>query len=844
MTLHDTAPALSATARFEIEAQLAVYVHRRMSINREAGELAAWSSNDKSSGFAENIGLKSQSIGQKKKRKPDQQRRSHPNTISRDTSTHELSEVDVFAAANFHERYVLQHIVLEGLPKFDDPTNYGLSADKEKDLLKLEIRRLIKDTKSDAPLLFNSHNILGSTKPEAFRNISDVADQIACNLYIICHDNQLILFENSRLNSQVELAAKMFKTVRRLLRNRFQPNDKVKPMEPVHIKPEDDNTKVYFALVDYITSTVARVLLRVATSKTWRNSTLAILSRWSVKLKALIFDPAKYALQALEDGEGIIEQLNASEDRENTRALKFYMQTDGDNAEDVAFGLLEDSDATQLYYMFCAFCRSNLHSIVASTIASLQSNKSFVAEPSTFEVCSLVYETGHSKSLTLLTGDRHGDVCATSDKEYVHYSYTAMKLLFDNMEALKVKEHPPNTEKQAVVKWLWSETQKEQTQIEQIPEERTFITTEADDIVSMLPLLSLSNPYATRKIMEFITLINVTSEEEDPVLQFTPIHFESKFVITTADYIRRQHQVNPHHQSYTDPEVEPVSGSILSDRIRAGTKLGLSLSHGDSKLLEDSKKISRARKRYQRDEKLMREWIFTTSTVTVKCRRYVVVVMAICFIILGGGIAIPSCVQERIKGVDPFQVTTFVWLLVGVILIIAKGRYVTEWPWHDFLHGKVVCQSISDLADVTGVDAQMILNKLLYNERDTFMVTKGPYNGMFLRRAKVPGTEGFSIDVPSQLSTLLASGFIVLKVLSLNGEHLIILDVRKGTTVDYAVHEGVSREYLSCLDLGKRDSGDEDEDNSLGTPRVLYLTRARVTYTKVLGLYNCNSSFG
>ena len=282
----------------------------------------------------------------------------------------------------------------------------------------------------------------------------------------------------------------------------------------------------------------------------------------------------------------------------------------------------------------------------------------------------------------------------------------------------------------------------------------------------------------------------------------------------------------------------------------AGTKLGLDLSYENPKLLEDTKKISSAaaelmtNKQYQRDEKLMREWIFTTSSVTVKCRGYVVAVMVVCSIILGGGIAVPFCVQERIKGVDPFQLTTFAWLLVGVILIIAKSRYVTEWPWHDFLHGRVVCQSVSDLADVTGVDAQMILNKLLYNERDTFMVTKGPYNGMFLRRVEAPETEGFSIDVPSHLSTLLASGFIILKVLSLRGEHLIILDVRKGTTVDYAVHEGMNTEYLSCLDLGKRDLEDDEENDALGTPRVLYLLRGKVTYTKVLGLYICNSSFG
>jgi hypothetical protein len=266
--------------------------------------------------------------------------------------------------------------------------------------------------------------------------------------------------------------------------------------------------------------------------------------------------------------------------------------------------------------------------------------------------------------------------------------------------------------------------------------------------------------------------------------------------------------------------------------------------------ISDGKKEAQVVQQYLEDEKIMRGWIFAETSVTVKCRGYIVSVMAICSVILGAGLAVPFTVQNRIVGVDPFQITTFAWLLVGVVLIVAKTRYVTEWPWHDFLHGRVVCQSVSDLADVTGVDSQMILTKLLYNERNTTLVTRGPYNGMFSRRAEAneaSGSDGFSIDVAVQLSTMLASGFVILKVLSSSGEHLITLDVRKGTDSDFACHDGVGVKYLACLDLGKRDF-DEDEDdileNSLKTPAVLYLLHGSLHYTKVLGLYICDSLFG
>lgn len=70
-----------------------------------------------------------------------------------------------------------------------------------------------------------------------------------------------------------------------------------------------------------------------------------------------------------------------------------------------------------------------------------------------------------------------------------------------------------------------------------------------------------------------MTLITVISEESDPVLQFEQTHFQAKFVITTADYIGRQQRVDARHRSYTDPEVAPVSGNILSKRIRGMLRL-------------------------------------------------------------------------------------------------------------------------------------------------------------------------------------------------------------------------------------------------------------------------------
>jgi hypothetical protein len=77
---------------------------------------------------------------------------------------------------------------------------------------------------------------------------------------------------------------------------------------------------------------------------------------------------------------------------------------------------------------------------------------------------------------------------------------------------------------------------------------------------------------------------------------------------------------------------------------------------------------------------------------------------------------------------------------------------------------------------------------------------------------KENGTNGFSIDVPVQLSTMLASGFIVLKVVSVKGEHLICKDIRKGAP-PHVVRIDERGKFLAYMDVGK-DALEEDSDEA------------------------------
>ena len=127
---------------------------------------------------------------------------------------------------------------------------------------------------------------------------------------------------------------------------------------------------------------------------------------------------------------------------------------------------------------------------------------------------------------------------------------------------------------------------------------------------------------------------------------------------------------------------------------------------------------------------------------------------------------------------------------------------------------------------------------------------------MFGRKAN--GTNGFSIDVPVQLSTMLASRFIVLKVVNEKDEHLICKDIRKGAPPQVVSinQRGV---FLAYMDVGK-DALEEDSDEAnckevreesksanlrrgeAKVEKVLHLTIQEFTFKKVL-LKIANTSY-
>ncbi|ERF72635.1 hypothetical protein EPUS_05689 [Endocarpon pusillum Z07020] len=769
---------------------------------------------------------------------PTRHQTSHTGKDRSDVKS-KLSEEKIFQETVNNEKVTIGATVFTDLPRYDDAARYGLDNDGQRDVLvHIEIRRLIKAVTTEEPVLFNDLGVLGGLTKESIRELSHLADQLLCNFAILRLDNIILTLDNCSNESILKMCAKEYKTVSELLRKRFTKQGKAKPTEPVILKPESQNREGYFALVDYITAAVVCHLVDCGLPEGQTTRVMATLSAWSVKLKTLYYNSAVNAQECLDNAEDAVQQLIQREDRKSVLVMR---NSDGQEAKEVHIEFDDHEDPTRIYYLRSYIRRYNLKPIFHAAA-----------------MCTVAYETGLERSLVALHEDRDGDVWVSPENAAVGSCYFALDTVITNLEHMKrqsdQRSRPPRKqdleiqnpiEKRAdieVVTIDWRRTKGNSVKSD------TLETSNAAELISIMVPLSLSNPRIAddvESLMQEGGLYDDTEDWELPKLVKVN-KFQARCTLATSTWLAKQLRVK-------DPKSQlgciPLSRSPLHKRIRAGTTLDGDWIERSKKIVADELQSDEVLQEYKKEASKMDSWVFHANAIELRCRGYVLTVMLICFVLIAGALAIPFTVGTRIAGVDPFQITAFSWLLAGVIIIASKSRYVSEWPWHDFIHGTVICDSVTDLADVTGVSEQMILTKLLHSENGSMVSTRGPYNGMFSNRSD--SAEGFSIDVPVKLSTMLASGFIVLKVLGDSGEHLLILDARKGSSMDWANKSTHSASYLCCLDIeSNEDYHDEGKDLAVSTHSrplandIHFVKKQNVSWSRLVGLYIADSWFG
>lgn len=369
----------------------------------------------------------------------------------------------------------------------------------------------------------------------------------------------------------------------------------------------------------------------------------------------------------------------------------------------------------------------------------------------------------------------------------------------------------------------------------------------ADIVTAMVPLITTS-PIFLSNFSNFRTMIALTGGVEDVVRPFAEGQFGAFCRLYTNQF---------------DPEADGREILRLSEAFReqrfsrcrllteGKSKWGANIwnhhhqSHAPASAREPRQETQERLDEHAED---MQEWVVDETSVTISCRFYVWSIMSVAGILGGGGLAIGFTLGNRVEGVDPFNLATYTWVLAAFVILICKSILVEHWTWSDFLRCRVRCRSVSELAAATGIDEQLVMAKLLHDDcGGTILVTRGPYNSVFRRRAE-GGGDGFSIDRPMSAETLMLSGLAPLKVVTPRGHAIVCLDYRRGTTLVVVEHQGrQDKARLVCEDLGRvlpRDKHVPAADGGWKTgPAPVRLRLAEVEnfkWKRVQGLYAFN----
>ncbi|KAL9042369.1 MAG: hypothetical protein Q9214_003800 [Letrouitia sp. 1 TL-2023] len=210
-----------------------------------------------------------------------------------------LDEDQLFRAATDYHSWAIGSYTLEDLPAFDSSVAFGITVEDEDHNIKEEIKKFVHFMSSKKKPLFDSFGALGEMNATGFKDLSNVVDQIRSNLEIVKHDNASLAMDHY----VDKLFYEDLEVSRKRLRLRYLGKPRgISGHNPKTLSDENKNAQAYNALIDFMFHSLAWWLACVSESKSWHALIIAVLARWSVKLKLIALDPVRWAERALLKG--------------------------------------------------------------------------------------------------------------------------------------------------------------------------------------------------------------------------------------------------------------------------------------------------------------------------------------------------------------------------------------------------------------------------------------------------------------------------------------------------------------------------------------------------------------
>ncbi|KUI70249.1 hypothetical protein VM1G_06341 [Cytospora mali] len=704
-------------------------------------------------------------------------------------------------------------------PQFDDLRAYlpaNLNASK---LLEKEATRLIEAVRGrDKPPSFFSKGFFGEGTEEGYKELARLAERILSALSLCLLDNECINVESCKPLANRDRLKKLIQQAQVSRMNSGEEGE----------RGDQTNNKqdAIFALVDYISAILARLLTQMANGKYWSDNVLAVLTQRVTKLKVLLLDMHANTLISCQAGEAALDRTDISSRLSNgildeEECEEVLRMIDSETKE----GLTTTASAEVARYCVDQNRnRSGIDVAIRYILLSLRFQNRSGLDGTSFEICSMVYATGFEDFKALLFQDSDLEYSASSDQDNLNTAYSSFKILTQTLEQVK-RDVPARTtgSLQTTVEWRYGEARSDisSTNMEDDPCDlsrchlNTAIMQSMEEIITVMIPLILTSPVAVANLTQFRSIMALTCDAKSDVQPFKEKDYSAFIRIYTNQF-----------------EADSKSWDVmrLSTAVRDGVFSRLTLISGRDAPKKSGKIANKMVKRVQD----MENWVIDESGVTVTCQFQVCYIVLVAFLIAGGGLCIMA-VGNRITGVDPSNLSTYLWVVAGFYLLVCKSRFVEEWPWSDFLHFRVRCRSVSELHAITGINEQFIMAKLLHDERGgSVLKTRGPYNKVFLQR---DSNDGLSIDCPLHPTTLLLSGLIMLKVVTPRGHALVCLDARRGTDLKVVEHQGSqSQQHLICEDINRLQEQHGRRKSPEGI-RLQLVTSKDLKWKRVQGLY-------
>jgi hypothetical protein len=746
---------------------------------------------------------------------------------------------DILKIVCEHERFSVPRLgdrAVKDLPSFDDVTPYDISYEQQKVLWRKEVERLIEVVnKLDTVPVFSGTERLSNNSKDSYETLALLADKVYSSLNLCIHDNEATILEHHPTKHNIEGYKRSQDVLRRIA-------DETEAKENENENEDSLSSKItgeeLFLFLNYLTAAVARIVCTSAYGKNFHDRILAMIAKWSTKVKVVSVKLDVFSQISLEQGaahEAASRRHRArvsstQADRKNPRQPSETTGTSGlwkEYRELVES--LEESQASQesesvlvnrenalksLYYFNVHRYQKLLWDIFRHFLISIRGRSRVKTSVNTsFELCSVVYETGFSRFPTLIFQDLDNEFLGTSHPDVVntvaHGAFSMAKLsvnhVLQNQKVRKSSENPSSEGASHGVptklSWSWNECREQSMYLESM-----------NDIITVLVPLQLTSPAVNIQLHEAIMMIIFTEEDREQsafsIVPYKQSKFKAFFCLTTDEYqiqsgVRKDLGASSLSKALMMRD-KLVAGKSVGKIFTGTTTLPLDRANSDGRMQTVRGQNSLISKGIEEADKDMSDWVFEEKGVMVRCELYVWSVMAIATILILGGITVEVTVHGRIPGVDPFQIAAYCWILAVAFILIAKSLRVESWSWRHFLMRRVLCRSISELHAVTGINKQLILAKLVNDEDITILTTRGPYNCPFLRKSD----DGFSIDEPMSMWTMLLSGLIMVRVQRPQGGALVCLDVRRGKEYSLVSQENMpaeETEYICCDRIPPRD---------------------------------------